>query len=804
MTREYNEEITLKEYLYVILNRKRVILIGIFLTVFIVALYTFTRKPIYESYSTVRIDQERGNASLFGNFNKIINQEAMQTEIEMIKSRTLSEGVVRNLNLNLNIIRKSPDLNIKLDNIVLSDNFYKGTIKFVFTSNNVYNAFINDKKIFSGKLGEVFDYENIHLIPNGNNAAKGKLFIIKIDNIKQKALALSNSIKVTPVKDAQMVKITSSSTNPVMSAKIANYIAQEYIIQSIEYERSDARNVRLFIDKRLMITLKSLKEAEDALRLYKEKENFVILDENAKDYINKLSSFETQKAQIEMDIKAQEMTIENIHKQMSDTLSPYNRYKELASIPSLSGNTTIRELQNRMMGLELKKSELLQEFTEKHPEVIAINGQIEDITKSMNSIVKNVLTIGPASNDPIYQNMMSTTISSITIIKADSGKIRALNSVIKKYSNKLKKLPRKEVTLAQLVRKKNVNEQIYTMLLTKLEEAKINEARAIAPVRIVDSAIVPTSPVKPRKRLNMIMGLFLGILVGIGGAFLLEYMDNTIKSPEIIEDHFGMPFIGIIPNINGSMKQQVNNHFSIRNKLITQYEPQSPIAEAYRVIRTNLQFASLDNPLKSILLTGVQPGDGKTTTVCNLAITYANMGLKTVVVDTDLRKSQVHKMFDIKDNGGIFNYLIEDTKLESITYKTEIANLSAIPAGKIKGNFGEILNSNKMKSLIKSLNNKYDIILYDSPPILSVADPLILGSLMDGIILVVRYGFTDKDGLMHVKKTLSQHSTKLIGVILNDTHKEHYSYGYKYYYYDYYGESKKKGRNIFLKFLGRL
>jgi capsular exopolysaccharide synthesis family protein len=804
MTREYNEEITLKEYLYVILNRKRIILIGIFLTVFIVALYTFTRKPIYESYSTVRIDQERGNAVLFGNFNKIINQEAMQTEIEMIKSRTLSEGVVRNLNLNLNIIRKSPDLNIKLDNIVLSDNFYEGTITFVFTSNKDYNAFINDKKVFSGKLGKVFDFENIHFIPNGKNATKGKSFILKIGNIKQKALALSNSIKVTPVKDAQMVKITSSSNDPVMSAKIANYIAHEYIIQSIEYERSDARNVRVFIDKRLLIALQSLKEAEDALRLYKEKENFVILDENAKDYINKLSNFETQKAQIEMDIKAQEMTIENVNKQMSDTLSPYNRYKELASIPSLSGNTTIRELQSRMMELELKKSELLQEFTEKHPEVIAINGQIEDITKSMNSIVKNVLIIGPASNDPIYQNMMSTVISSITIIKADSGKIQALNRVINKYNKKLKNLPRKEVTLAQLVRKKNVNEQIYTMLLTKLEEAKINEARAIAPVRIVDSAIVPTSPVKPRKKLNLIMGLFLGILVGVGGAFLLEYMDNTIKSPEIIEEHFGMPFIGIIPTINGSTKQQVNNHFAIRNKLITQYEPQSPIAEAYRVIRTNLQFASLDNPIKSILLTGVQPGDGKTTTVCNLAITYANMGLKTVVVDTDLRKAQIHKMFGIKENGGISNYLIEDTKLESITYKTEIENLSVIPAGKIKGNFGEILNSNKMKNLIKSLNDKYDIVLYDSPPILSVADPLILGSLMDGIILVVRYGFTDKDGLMHVKKTLSQHSTKLIGTILNDTHKEYYSYGYRYYYNDYYGESKKKGKNKFLKFLGRI
>lgn len=156
----------------------------------------------------------------------------------------------------------------------------------------------------------------------------------------------------------------------------------------------------------------------------------------------------------------------------------------------------------------MKRSELLQEYTERHPEVIAINGQIEDIKKDISDIVKNVVMTGPSSDDPIYQNLMSTIISAITKIKADSGSIRALNKIIGNYNHKLSKLPEKEVTLAQLMRKKNVNDKIYTMLLTKLEEAKINEAKTTAPVRIVDSAIIPTSPIKPRKRLNMIMALF--------------------------------------------------------------------------------------------------------------------------------------------------------------------------------------------------------------------------------------------------------------------------------------------------------
>ncbi len=800
MNRE-NEEISLKEYFNIIYSRMRVVIAGIVITLLLVGIYTFTRKPLYEANTTVRIDQNRESTVLFGDFTQMINQDVMQTEIAMVKSRSLSERVVKNLNLNVQVGKKSGNFSLDLAGLSLDQDFFKGQIKFLFNTDSTFEAYVSNKKVFSGKINNNVDFNGIHFILTAKKVKTGDYFILNVSDVSHRALALSNAIKVTPVKDAMIMRITVQSHVPSLAAKIANSIANEYIIQSVEYERSDARNARIFIEKQLKSATASLKDAEDALRNYKEKEKFVILDENAKDYISNLSDFESQKAQAEMDINAQKMIIENIQKQMTDSLSPYNRYKKFAAIPSLSGNTTIQELQNKLMELELKKSALMQEYTEKHPEVIAINGQIEDIKKDISDIVKNVVMTGPSSDDPIYQNLMSTIINAITKIKADSGSIQALNKIIANYNRKLSKLPEKEVTLAQLLRKKNVNEQIYTMLLTKLEEAKINEARTTAPVRIVDSAIIPVSPIKPRKKLNMIMGLFLGVLIGLGGAFLVEYLDNTIKSPDLIEDYFKLPFLGIIPYFNGSADRM--KYASVKYKLITHYDPESPIAEAYRVIRTNLQFASIDKPIKSILVTGVQPEDGKTTTVCNLAITYANMGLKTVVVDTDLRKPQVHKMFNLDNINGISNYLIEKKKVTDIIHKTEITNLSIVPAGRISGNFGEILNSEKMKNFIKLMNEKFDIILYDSPPVLSVADPLILGSLMDGIILVVRYGVTDKDAIMHVKKIIAQHSTKLIGVLLNANRNVH-SRGYKYYYYDYYSTKNKGKKNIIKKLIERI
>ena len=806
MNKDVNEEISLKEYINIIYSRIRVVIAGILLTLILVGVYTFTRKPLYEASTTIRVDQNRESNILFGDYTQILNQDVMQTEIAMIKSRSLSERVVKNLNLNVQIKKKKGDFDVDLVGLSLDREYFKGRIKFLFNSDTSFIASIKGKKIFEGKINDKFDFNGIHFILTAKGVKRGNFFIVSVSDVAHRALGLSNSIKVAPVKDAMIMKVTVYSHVPALAAKIANSIANEYIVQSVEYERSDARNTRIFIEKQLKSATENLKEAENALRDYKEKEKFVILDENAKDYISNLSDFESQKAQFEMDITAQEMIIKNIQNQMTDSLSPYNRYKKFAAIPSLSGNTTIQELQNKLMELEMKRSELLQEYTERHPEVIAINGQIEDIKKDISDIVKNVVMTGPSSDDPIYQNLMSTIISAITKIKADSGSIRALNKIIGNYNHKLSKLPEKEVTLAQLMRKKNVNDKIYTMLLTKLEEAKINEAKTTAPVRIVDSAIIPTSPIKPRKRLNMIMALFLGVFIGIGGAFLVEYLDNTIKSPDIIEDYFKLPFLGIIPYINGNDIKK-NEHYksktAVKNKLITQYAPESPITEAYRVIRTNLQFASIDNPLKSILVTGVQPEDGKTTTVCNIAITYANMGLKTVVVDTDLRKPQVHRMFGLKNQIGISNYLIEKKKISDIVQETDINNLSIVAAGKIKGNFGEILNSDKMKKFIQSMSEKFDIVLYDSPPVLSVADPLILGSQMDGVILVVRYGVTDKDAIMHVKKIISQHSTKLIGVLLN-ANRNYHSRGYKYYYYDYYSANEKRKKNIIQKLIERI
>lgn len=201
----------------------------------------------------------------------------------------------------------------------LDREYFKGRIKFIFNSDTSFIASIKGKKIFEGKINDKFDFNGIHFILTAKGVKRGNFFIVSVSDVAHRALGLSNSIKVAPVKDAMIMKVTVYSHVPALAAKIANSIANEYIVQSVEYERSDARNARIFIEKQLKSATENLKEAENALRDYKEKEKFVILDENAKDYISNLSDFESQKAQFEMDITAQEMVIKNIQNQMTDS-----------------------------------------------------------------------------------------------------------------------------------------------------------------------------------------------------------------------------------------------------------------------------------------------------------------------------------------------------------------------------------------------------------------------------------------------------------------------------------------------------
>jgi len=342
----------------------------------------------------------------------------------------------------------------------------------------------------------------------------------------------------------------------------------------------------------------------------------------------------------------------------------------------------------------------------------------------------------------------------------------------------------------------------------KFEESRITKAGQIGKVRIIDQAVRPRSPISPKKRLNLIFGFMMGLGLGIGVAFLREYMDTSVRRVEDLEA-LELSVLGAIPKIDtadmdGHLLEKINgngNGHVIRDeqkRLVTHFRPKSPVSEAYRSVRTNLQFSGSDKKLHTFLVTSAGPGEGKSTTTANLAIAISLQGTRTVLIDTDLRRPIGHKIFDLEKNKGLSNVLIGKATLDEAIQKTKIKNLDVLTSGILPPNPAEMLGSDHMKKIIGELKERYEVCLFDSPPLIAVTDAAVLAKEVDGVLLVVKSGQTNRGALIRGIELLNNVNARILGALLNDVSRENtygsYQYYYYYHYYYYYGEGGSKKR----------
>ncbi|MDK9701180.1 MAG: polysaccharide biosynthesis tyrosine autokinase, partial [bacterium] len=349
-----------------------------------------------------------------------------------------------------------------------------------------------------------------------------------------------------------------------------------------------------------------------------------------------------------------------------------------------------------------------------------------------------------------------------------------------------------------------LNEKLYLMLKEKYEESRIAEAGRTAKVRIIDEAKPPRFPIRPNKRMNIIFGIILGLTIGITASLLIDYTDNSIRTVEDVE-RIGISVLGTIPYINLEeiMRKLSRDGKSVddriweklETRLITSFSPKSPISEAYRALRTNLLFASLDVKKQIILLTSATTKEGKTTTACNLAITMASAGMRTILIDADFRRPSVHKNFRLDRHHGVTDILLGTLTLEQALKPTEIHNLEILTCGEVPPNPAEIVASDLFNDLLRTLRQNYDIIIIDSPPLIAVTDASILAKTADSVILVTHSGYIAKREVQRCITILKSIGVNLSGVVLNglDIKRVYGSYYYYYHYYHYYYYYGSKG-----------
>lgn len=368
-----------------------------------------------------------------------------------------------------------------------------------------------------------------------------------------------------------------------------------------------------------------------------------------------------------------------------------------------------------------------------------------------------------------------------------------LRQTFEQQKVKAQEMKEKTIQYNILKREADTNKELYKGLLQRMKEAGVSAGIMASNIQVVDQAELPTKPYKPNKQLNLLLAAVVGIFLGIGLAFFFEYLDNTVKTPEDVEQLIRLPSFGMVPEISYERRRRLESGTSYPVELITFGHPKSMLSEAYRNIRTSILLSFSEKPPKKIAISSPNPMEGKTTTVINTAIALSQTGARVLIIDTDLRKPRIHKIFDEENGVGLSNFLSGHEGLESIIKKTDIPNLYYIPSGPIPPNPSELIGSDLFKSMMESLGERFDHLVLDSPPVLGFADSIILSTAVDGVILVVLGGKTPRETLLRAKEILYQVNAKILGVVINRVDIQRSDYGYYYYrYHYYYGKEEKK------------
>lgn len=330
----------------------------------------------------------------------------------------------------------------------------------------------------------------------------------------------------------------------------------------------------------------------------------------------------------------------------------------------------------------------------------------------------------------------------------------------------------------------------YSTLMSSYQQASLTEAQSMNNVVVAEQAVVPQTPIRPRTTTNALLAAVVGAMLALGAAFLIEYLDDTVKTPDDISRVTSLSTLGAIARLKdaGGARQ-----------LIAWLRTKAPESEAYRTLRTNIQFSSVDKPVKTLMVTSSGPGEGKSTTTANLAVVMAQTGQKIIIVDTDLRRPVQHKVFGVPNNTGLTTAMlaVDPATVNDYLQPTEIENLFVLTSGPIPPNPSELLGSHRMKQVVDALGATADLVIFDSPPVLAVTDAVVLGRQVDGVLLVVDAGKTREQALTTAVGELHKVGANTLGVALNrlDTRRGGYYYYYYYYSDDDTGQRRRSSRN---------
>ena len=741
----HENELDLRVY-WNIFNKYKGRIIGLTLIIgLLTMLMTFSLQPIYRSTATLLIEMDKQNVISIEEVYGInpFNRDYYQTQIEILKSRQLAEKIVDRLNL---------------------------------MSHHLFNS--KNQQEFS------FNWRDWIFRESSKRPS-----IVPL-TLEQKRKTIVNTIltnlSITPVRNSQLVKINFQSPDAKLAANVPNALANIYIESDLEAKLEMTKRATSWLTERIEGIRQKLSQSEQALQNYLERENLV--------NVMGVKSVSTRK------IEETTSNLVSAHQRLGEAESVYRQVqalrgrsiKHFETIPAIFKNQLVQSLKKVELDAETKVSELSKRYGPKHPKMIAaqaeFNGARENSAQQIGRVISGLTKE--------YEVALAN--------------VQALERSMSQQEQQIQGINRKEYQLKVLEREVEVNRQLYDLFLTRFKETDVSQdVQALQSTvgRIVDPALVATIPYKPQKKRIVMISLVLGFLFAAMLAFLLEYLDNTIKNADDVEQKLGLALLGTLPKLKNRKKEE------FKPQLMFLQEPKSHFAESARTIRTGMMLSTLDSPRKVFAVTSANAGEGKTTFAINQALALGQMG-KTLLIDADMRRPSIAKIFGLEANTPGLSELIAGTrqfseciqyieeekveaeeKAEATEAKTEAKKiaLSIIPSGIIPPNPLELLASSQFENLIARLEQKYDYIVIDSAPTLAVSDALVLAKYASSLVFVIKADATPHQMVRESIKRLQKIDVSILGVVLNQVNMQKLSqyyvnkYGYYHGSYGYYG-----------------
>ena len=762
-------------------------------------IYVHYARPVYEASALFDINGQR---SVEFSPTSGPEHDEVSTEMEVLTSRTMAEQVIDNLGLQLTLREpRALSRNDVMGAVAVSAEADSGTYWLVREPDHRF-ALQRAKK----STATLAYYTPGDTVKTGDftfvlsrHAAGYPAISFHVQRFPEAVGDLGEALRVSrPSQQANLVRLSYSGSDAQLLAATLNSLGRTYMGRRQNVGTTEARERVKFLQQQIATLQGQLTTSEDQLERFRTAGSVVDPKSQGSSQVTRLVDMQAERSKLETERTALAQLLKEVNvaaalPQAPGAPSPYRR---LIAFPTLLRNEAASEILRSLSSVEDERAKLLTRRTAIDPDVAVLTNRIAELEDQLRQIA-------------------------VTYEEGLKNQVVAEDSSMAHFSRDLSKIPAQEATYQRLQRQPKVLEDMYGMLQTKLKEAEIQAATVDATVQVVDSAVAPTKPVRPRALLDLAAALVLGAVIGLLLAVAREHLDATVRTREQLQTITDVPVLGLIPRIrvrsNDSavkrfavhLKRRVKRERSpvplvgltptgrnselsksalaIRKALDLDVESRMGIIEAFGQLQTNIQYARPDRLVKSIVVTSALPGEGKTTTAVNLALTLAQHGTSVLLIDADLRCGSVANAFDIPSAPGLSELLERKVQLEGVLTRLEVGGmgrLSVIPSGLVPAHPGGVLLSNELRDLLEEAEREYDIIIIDSPPLNVVADAAILSGVTQGVVLVARAGVTAKAAITYAAEQLRLVRAPLFGTILNDIEPKSYSsYDGAYRYY---------------------